>query len=44
MKYVLALIVVVVAIVLIRALSLKPTEAKEAKIVLDNSGRSVEYG
>ena len=41
---ILVLILVLAAVVLIRALSLKPTPAKTANIELDNSQRSREYG
>ena len=38
------LIVVLIAVVLLRAMLLKPTTAKEAKIILDTSERATEYG
>ena len=38
------LLVALVAVVLLRAVCLKPTPAKEAKVPLDNSKRAVEYG
>ena len=41
---ILVLILVLAAVVLIRALSLKPTSAKTANIELDNSQRAREYG
>ena len=41
---IIVLILVLAAVVLIRALSLKPTPAKTANIELDNSQRSREYG
>lgn len=41
---ILFLLVVLVAIVLLRAVCLKPTPAKEAKVTLDTSERAVEYG
>lgn len=41
---ILVLILVLVAVILIRALSLKPTSAKTANIELDNSQRAREYG
>ena len=41
---ILVLILVLAAVVLIRALSLKPTPAKTANIELDNSQRAREYG
>ena len=41
---ILILIFVVIAVVLIRTLSLKPTAAKTANIELDNSHRAREYG
>ena len=41
---ILLLLAVLAAIVLLRALMLKPTPAKEAKITLDNNKRAVEYG
>ena len=41
---ILLLLVVLVAVVLLKAICLKPTLAKEAKVLLDNSERAVEYG
>ena len=41
---ILVLVLVLLAVVLIRALSLKPTPAKTANIELDNSQRAREYG
>lgn len=41
---ILVLILVLAAVILIRALSLKPTPAKTANIELDNSQRAREYG
>ena len=41
---IIVLILVLAAVVLIRALSLKPTPAKTANIELDNSQRAREYG
>lgn len=41
---ILMVIIVIVGIVLLRAVMLKPTEAKTAKVVLDASERSVAYG
>lgn len=41
---ILVLLLVLLAVVLIRALSLKPTPAKTANIELDNSQRAREYG
>lgn len=41
---ILVLLLVLAAVVLIRALSLKPTPAKTANIELDNSQRAREYG
>ena len=41
---ILLLLVILVAIALLRAVLLKPTPAKEAKITLDDSERAVEYG
>ena len=41
---ILLLLVVLVAVVLLKAICLKPTPAKEAKVLLDNSERAVEYG
>lgn len=41
---VLALLVLLIAVVLVRALLLKPTPAMTAKVELDNSERAVEYG
>ena len=38
------LIVVLIAVVLLRAMLLKPTTAKDAKIILDTSERAIEYG
>ena len=38
------LIVVLIAVVLLRAMLLKPTTAKDAKIILDTSERATEYG
>ena len=43
-KIVLGVLVALVAIVLLRTVMLKPTEAKEAKVQLDTSERSVKYG
>lgn len=43
-KIILALVVVLVLVVLLRTVLLKPTEAKETKVKLDTSERSVEYG
>ncbi len=43
-KVCLFIIIILAVIVLIRALILKPTPAREARVVLDNSDRSVEYG
>ena len=39
-----SLIVVLIAVVLLRAMLLKPTTAKDAKIILDTSERAKEYG
>lgn len=41
---ILMVIIVIVGIVLLRAVMLKPTEAKTAKVVLDESERSAVYG
>ena len=41
---ILAIIAVLVAIVLIRTVTLKPTAAKTAKVPVDNTERAVEYG
>ena len=41
---VLALLVLHIAVVLVRALLLKPTPAMTAKVELDQSERAVEYG
>lgn len=41
---ILAALAVLILIVVLRAVMLKPTEAKEAKVKLDTSQRSVEYG
>ena len=41
---ILFLLILIAAIVLIRVITLKPTSAKEAKVQLDESIRSVEYG
>lgn len=41
---VLAVLAVLVMIVLLRTVMLKPTEARDAKVKLDESERSVEYG
>lgn len=41
---ILAILAVLVVIVLLRTVMLKPTEAREAKVQLDTSERSVEYG
>ncbi len=38
------LLVVLIAVVLLRAMLLKPTTAKDAKIILDTSERATEYG
>lgn len=41
---ILAILAAVVVIVLLRTVMLKPTEARDAKVQLDTSERSVEYG
>lgn len=41
---ILAILAVLVVIVLLRTVMLKPTEARDAKVVLDTSERSAEYG
>ncbi len=41
---ILAIFAALVIIVLLRTVMLKPTEARDAKVVLDTSERSVEYG
>ena len=42
--YVLGIIVGLLVIALVKALLLKPTSAKEAKVTLDTSIRAEEYG
>ena len=42
--FILAVIVLLIAIVLIKALTLKPTSAKTAKVSVENTERAVEYG
>lgn len=41
---ILAILAALVVVVLLRTVMLKPTEARDAKVVLDTSARSVEYG
>ena len=42
--YIIFLLFILAAIILIRAVMLKPTSAKDAKVTLDTSERSIEYG
>lgn len=44
MKYILLILVLLIAYVVIKTALVKPTSAKEAKITLDTSSRSIEYG
>ena len=44
MGIVLGILLVVIAIVILKTMMLKPTSAKEAKVVLDTSERAEEYG
>lgn len=43
-KVILFLLIILIAVVLLRTFMLKPTSAMEAKVQLDDSERSVEYG
>ena len=42
--FLLAAFIILISIVIIRALMLKPTSAKEAVVTLDTTERSIEYG
>ena len=42
--FIVFLLIILAAIVLLRAVMLKPTSAKDAKVNLDTSERSIEYG
>ena len=43
-KVILFLLIILIAVVLLRTVMLKPTSAMDAKVQLDESERSVEYG